>query len=440
MSFDPYRILGVNPSANADELKSAWHARIKIFHPDTLGSAPEHERKASEEMTKLLNAAYEMAVAALSSPARQRQQWPHAQPRRPSPADDPDQRRKHSGPSWSESAKTWRSSRDDAPDATRLLRQASVSTDYAAGLFDRWRQTVRGFRNAEKQFDDSLSVALSRFEEVSKFIVKCRSIETIWLDALKDSFLDSFFAGVLTHLVRAERYVQRLDSVVSNRKMSTKLYNQIESEMTAIHRLYPPKPDAGGHELNRITVLADKQSESLGRDYNDIKRRFVEGRNAFERCTVRMRALIGWQRDAVRHLKDAEHPIERAFVSTATAFGAAEAERTAAKENRTQWLSERTVDAAHQQKERVQALQTDWQQARPMTDELKAALARRRTLWVEQSAGFDELLASEEALAKHLSEALSVLERAGPLIMTLVEQETGPRIAAIQMRLKTSNR
>jgi len=436
VSIDPYRILGVDPSASAGELKSAWHARVKIFHPDTLGAAPEHERKASEEMTKLLNAAYEMAVEALSNPSASRYPSPDRRNRRHPATNDPNQRRNHNGPSWTESAKTARRSRQEVPDAARLLRQATVSTDYATGLFDRWRQTVRGFRNAQKQFDDSLDVALSRFEHVSKFLIKCRSIETIWLGSAKDAFLDSFFAGGLTHLDRAERYVNRLNSENGNRKSATKLYNQIEAELTAIERVYPPKPDALAFELKRITERAEKQSESLGRDYDDIRRRFVEGRSAFERCTVRMRALIGWQRDASRHLTDAEQPIERALVCSATASGAAEVERAAAKEKRALWLSERACEAAMKQRNRVQGLQSDWEQARRMTEDLKTTLADRRSVWAEQSAGFEHLLVSEETLAEHLTDARQVFEQAGPLIMTLAEQQIGPRIEAIRVVLK----
>lgn len=49
-----YKLLGIDPKANPAEIKRAYHARLKIWHPDRNA----HRREAAEEVTKALNQAY----------------------------------------------------------------------------------------------------------------------------------------------------------------------------------------------------------------------------------------------------------------------------------------------------------------------------------------------------------------------------------------------
>lgn len=54
MSFDPYRVLEIQPSATQDEVKQAYRRLAKRFHPDS------HQTVASHERIAQINAAYEV--------------------------------------------------------------------------------------------------------------------------------------------------------------------------------------------------------------------------------------------------------------------------------------------------------------------------------------------------------------------------------------------
>lgn len=45
MSRDPYRVLGVSPSASAEDLHDAYRRLVKLHHPDRNGGSPESTRR-----------------------------------------------------------------------------------------------------------------------------------------------------------------------------------------------------------------------------------------------------------------------------------------------------------------------------------------------------------------------------------------------------------
>ncbi len=49
-----YEVLGINPTANSEEIKRAYHDKLKIWHPDKNADRIEE----AEEITKILNQAY----------------------------------------------------------------------------------------------------------------------------------------------------------------------------------------------------------------------------------------------------------------------------------------------------------------------------------------------------------------------------------------------
>lgn len=60
MAKNYYEILGVQKSASADELKSAYRKLAKKYHPDVYASASEQEKKDAEAKFKEINHAYDV--------------------------------------------------------------------------------------------------------------------------------------------------------------------------------------------------------------------------------------------------------------------------------------------------------------------------------------------------------------------------------------------
>ncbi len=60
---DPFSVLGVAPSATADEVRAAYRARSMLLHPDLHQGRPEHVRREAERAMTQLTEAYEVALA-----------------------------------------------------------------------------------------------------------------------------------------------------------------------------------------------------------------------------------------------------------------------------------------------------------------------------------------------------------------------------------------
>ena len=60
MSRDPYEVLGVSPSATDDEVKSAYRALARKYHPDNYANNPLSD--LAEEKMQEINAAYDAIV------------------------------------------------------------------------------------------------------------------------------------------------------------------------------------------------------------------------------------------------------------------------------------------------------------------------------------------------------------------------------------------
>lgn len=66
---DPYKVLGISPDADEDEIKKAYRALARKYHPDRYAGKPELQASAEQKM-KEINAAYE-EVQAIRSGKRQ---------------------------------------------------------------------------------------------------------------------------------------------------------------------------------------------------------------------------------------------------------------------------------------------------------------------------------------------------------------------------------
>ncbi|MBE6676143.1 MAG: J domain-containing protein, partial [Ruminococcaceae bacterium] len=59
---DPYKILGISPDADEDEIKKAYRTLARKYHPDRYAGKPELQASAEQKM-KEINAAYEEVQA-----------------------------------------------------------------------------------------------------------------------------------------------------------------------------------------------------------------------------------------------------------------------------------------------------------------------------------------------------------------------------------------
>ena len=65
--MDPYSVLGVAPSAGADEVKAAYRARSRLLHPDFHRDASGRSPQAAHEAFTQLCSAYRLALGNLES-------------------------------------------------------------------------------------------------------------------------------------------------------------------------------------------------------------------------------------------------------------------------------------------------------------------------------------------------------------------------------------
>ncbi len=56
---DPHDILGVSPGASETDLRRAYQAQIRRYHPDYLENMAPELRRLAEQRTKEINRAYE---------------------------------------------------------------------------------------------------------------------------------------------------------------------------------------------------------------------------------------------------------------------------------------------------------------------------------------------------------------------------------------------
>jgi DnaJ-domain-containing protein 1 len=62
-SFDPYRILGVSPSATMEDIQAAYKARMAEYHPDKVAHLGEELQKLAHEKALEIQRAYEQLSA-----------------------------------------------------------------------------------------------------------------------------------------------------------------------------------------------------------------------------------------------------------------------------------------------------------------------------------------------------------------------------------------
>jgi hypothetical protein len=68
--MDPYSVLGVAPSAGAEEVKAAYRARSRLLHPDVHRDARGQSPQAAHDAFTQLCRAYELALGNLEAARR----------------------------------------------------------------------------------------------------------------------------------------------------------------------------------------------------------------------------------------------------------------------------------------------------------------------------------------------------------------------------------
>lgn len=58
-SFDPYQILGIDPSASGEEIQAAYRARMREYHPDKVAHLGEDLQKVAHRKAVEIQQAYE---------------------------------------------------------------------------------------------------------------------------------------------------------------------------------------------------------------------------------------------------------------------------------------------------------------------------------------------------------------------------------------------
>jgi DnaJ like chaperone protein len=58
-SFDPYQILGIDPSASGEEIQAAYKARMHEYHPDKVAHLGEELQKVAHRKAVDIQQAYE---------------------------------------------------------------------------------------------------------------------------------------------------------------------------------------------------------------------------------------------------------------------------------------------------------------------------------------------------------------------------------------------
>lgn len=137
----PYDVLGVAPGADAAEIRRAYVAMARRFHPDAHAGRSAAERSHAERRMRDVNAAW----TALSDPARRRAYDTSAPTERPSPVRErpsPGWRPLPDDDAWMDDFTSWRDETDMLPPdvpgprrPVRLLPAGFLAAAVLAGLF-----------------------------------------------------------------------------------------------------------------------------------------------------------------------------------------------------------------------------------------------------------------------------------------------------------------
>jgi curved DNA-binding protein len=107
VSYDPYRILGVERDATTDEIRHAYRALARRYHPD-LNQDPDAEERF-KELGEALSVLTDKKRRQLFDHYGEASLQAHFDPQQAAPEPSPPDRRQHPGEAWTEATTTPRS-------------------------------------------------------------------------------------------------------------------------------------------------------------------------------------------------------------------------------------------------------------------------------------------------------------------------------------------
>ncbi|MEE2788485.1 MAG: J domain-containing protein [Myxococcota bacterium] len=399
MGIDPYQVLGVSPTCTGAELKAAWHRRLKQYHPDQFQQASPQVRAAAEDMTKLLNVAYDEIQAGTSD----------------------DGRRKH----------TFERRLIRFFSARELVQRSHVACEYADALVNRWRTTANLVRNAEHalgKIHAELRQHRGQTEALFNLVFSGAGI----IDHAVTTMLEARLVKEVT------QQTHRLRTVVQqiNEQRASKTYRPHFTETLENHALQlaselserlPTNPQAVtalltaiGAEAHRSASIIESRIASVERDHRDAMA-------SKTRARTRIRQAISEARGFKGALNAARQAVDHVILVSWTAHGLCQVEEQQASDAEEKWRTGRTLDDAVAVKAKADELEA--QQSigeRLALDEDLGRLKSSKTM-------LDEILkdcTDRIEKLKHWQVGLAErLERVGPIQMAKLEQQIGPAFA-----------
>ncbi|MGC6418942.1 MAG: J domain-containing protein [Bradymonadia bacterium] len=298
--MNPYQILKVTPGVTLKELKTAWHARLKCFHPDKLGPASATEREAAEETTKLINWAYESISSALAQE-----------------------------PTMSNSPRTRHASVEALLTASGRIRKAFASVDFAEVLLDRLVHAQTGTHAAKKRFADAVSICDRTFRRVDDLLGHFSTIsENVGL-----RLSEHLHATMLRRADEALSWVEiALDNGLKRQaRSSERATPSVAKKLEAVAELYPPSSEQVVQAMVRLSEMIERELMHLGSETEQAQSALIEFHSAFRRGRQQLREVKNHSRTGRRSFVEVADAVNRANYITEIACMCAASESARAR-------------------------------------------------------------------------------------------------------------
>ena len=388
MSVDPYQILGVSPSSTPDEIKAAWHQRVKQYHPDRLHHAGSTVRAAAEDMTKLLNVAYDELMRRQGAS------------REPNPGS--------------------KSPFTQVVTGRDLMQRGTAALDFADGLMSRWRTAALTIGVIERRIDDALALALKHragARELHSAIFSRGSVigHEVW-EMLHERFVRPLEARIAVLRQGLET------NPAAALKVAEEMVSLVDFQPEGMALLLGDMRD----KAHQTATMYLSKTGSLRRSCEELPAAQKRARDAYRRG-----------KHAVQEIADtlvkAREALDRAILVIWTAWGLCEAEKNDAKGAEANWVAERAAHDAEQVKVRSEMLEAE--QSRAEAQDWAPTIQR----CAEKNNRLGETIKETQSLLadvlKWSESAADEVDRIGPSQMQRLESSIQPYLTAANKAL-----